>query len=138
MEHRVTFLSHGTDFPDSTIKPIDSWSIWLAVDMAAVDDDEPYGFFFSTLVDGRVTECSGMHYIGGTVLDLAAAEAQTGCEVFVGHMRRFGLPFAIKELGGHMHYAAFGDRDVVVDASGAIVERGDSPERTAVREKVAQ
>lgn len=50
-------------------------------------------------------------------------------------MRCNGYLFVVEKTNGYRSTHPLRERDVVVDATGRIVERGDSPERAAVRKK---
>src|SRR5580765_847001 len=82
----VTFYSPGTLFPEETTKPIDSWDVDKAIEMARTITErhsaKPYGFRFITRgrgerdLDSKVTNTSGVYYLGGKVLTLADVEAR--------------------------------------------------------------
>jgi hypothetical protein len=80
LKHYVDFYqSTGMPQPERTRKPIPRWDTELAMEMArelAGDDLKsfPYGFRFLTKklskgnLKGKVTESSGMYYIGGRIV----------------------------------------------------------------------
>lgn len=75
--HFVRFLSPGTFIAEQTVKPIDSWDVDKAVEMARdiVEryNARPYGFEFITRergpddLDSRITERRGIFYLGGKI-----------------------------------------------------------------------
>lgn len=85
-KHFVTFLSPGTLFHETTEKPIESWDIIKACDMAHTIQERhgatPFAFFFTTRsrteqdLDSRVTETGPTYYLGGEVLTLAQVKAK--------------------------------------------------------------
>jgi hypothetical protein len=76
-KHFVEFHSPGTVFPETTVKPIDSWDAAEAEKMAATVTERfnatPYGFRFLTRertdadLDSKVVKQSGMYFIRGRV-----------------------------------------------------------------------
>lgn len=85
-QHFVTFYSPGTFFPEETTRPIESWDVDKAVDIARTITErhfaKPYGFRFTTRgrgendLDSKVTHSSGIYYLGGKILTLADVEAR--------------------------------------------------------------
>ena len=84
--HFVTFYSPGTFVAETTTKPIETWDVKAAVEMARDISErynaKPYAFRFSTRergdddLDSHVTVRSGYHFLGGTIETLAAVEAR--------------------------------------------------------------
>ena len=78
--HFVTFLSQGTFVCEETTKPIKSWDVQQAKEMAKSITErhgaKPFAFVFSTRsrtdaeLDSKVTERSGRYFLGGRVLTL--------------------------------------------------------------------
>lgn len=76
-QHFVVFLSPGTFVSEETHKPIDSWDVVAASQMARTIHERygatPYGFYFTTRergpddLDSKQTARSGMYYLGGVV-----------------------------------------------------------------------
>lgn len=74
-KHFVTFYSPGTFCAETTEKPIDSWDIDAAVEMARSITERhgarPYAFRFSTRarnddeLDSKVVKTSGNYFLGG-------------------------------------------------------------------------
>jgi hypothetical protein len=80
----VTFLSPGTFFHEDTTKPIESWDVEKAKEMAR-DIKERYGatpfaFYFTTRaddeLDSKQVEKSCTYYLGGKIETLADMEAR--------------------------------------------------------------
>lgn len=79
-KHFVEFLSPGTFVSESTTSEINSWDVEVACTMAADIKERhaavPYGFRFITRergeddLDSKVTERSGIYYLGGEVRTL--------------------------------------------------------------------
>lgn len=84
--HFVTFFSPGTFVPEQTIRPIDSWDVAAAVEMARGVKERygatPYAFQFSTRsrgpedLDSRESARSHSYFLGGDVLTLAQIKAR--------------------------------------------------------------
>lgn len=76
-KHFVTFFSPGTFVPETTTRPIDSWNVDKAIEMAKTVTErygaKPYGFQFSTRarsdaeLDSKVSKSSGIYYLGGKI-----------------------------------------------------------------------
>ncbi len=85
-QHFVHFLSPGTFVSEESSKPIDSWDVAAACEMAHEINERygatPYGFRFSTRsrgeqdLDSKETASSGIYYLGGKVETLAEVEAR--------------------------------------------------------------
>ena len=85
-KHFVTFLSPGTFFAETTTKPIDSWDVDKAVEMARTVKERynarPYGFRFSTRergpddLDSKEVKTSGVYFLGGKIETLKEVEAR--------------------------------------------------------------
>jgi hypothetical protein len=85
-KHFVTFYSPGTFVSETSVKPIDSWDVELAKQMAGSITERygatPYGFRFSTRtrgpddLDSKQTASSKMYYLGGRLETLAEVEAR--------------------------------------------------------------
>lgn len=85
-KHFVIFFSPGTFVAESSQKPIDSWDVQTAVDMARTITERhnatPYGFCFVTRrrevddLDSREVARSKMYYLGGEVLTLEQVKAR--------------------------------------------------------------
>lgn len=85
-KHFVTFYSPGTLVAEESTKPIDSWDVDKAVEMARGVKERygalPYGFQFSTRergpedLDSKETERSPTYYLGGKVETIEEIEAR--------------------------------------------------------------
>lgn len=154
--HTVTFLSPGTFVSEETTRPIGSWDAAAASEMAAGIVERhgarPYAFYFSTLltardvpdgmggllrVEPRVLERSGLHFLGGEVLTLAEVEERNDpAEETLRSNMRWNWPIVCETKNGFRHIAPFSEKDMVVDASGQITQRGDVESRIAYRAAV--
>jgi hypothetical protein len=154
-KHYITFFSPGTFFSESSTKPIDAWDPVVAVKMAEQITERynatPYGFQFSTRleaspvpdgeggelkVESKVVEKSGMYFLGGTVLSVEDIERRGGNnEILLSNMRGNGHLFVVETIARWTSTHPLEEKDVVVDSSGRIVERGDTPDRVAARKK---
>lgn len=84
-KHFVTFYSPGTLVAETTEKPIDEWDVDVAMEMAHEVVERhgatPYGFRFTTRertddeLDSKVTDHSGMYFLGGTIMTLEQVKA---------------------------------------------------------------
>jgi len=82
----VRFLSPGTFCHEETTKPIGSWDVEKATEMARTIEERygatPFAFQFVTRgrnkneLDSRVTATSGRYYLGGKVLTLKQIKAR--------------------------------------------------------------
>jgi hypothetical protein len=80
-KHFVIFLSPGTIVSEKTSKPIESWDVEKAKEMARGIEERhgatPYGFYFTTRersddeLDSKLLALSGVYYLGGKVEQLA-------------------------------------------------------------------
>ncbi len=85
-KHFVTFYSPGTFVAEDTTKPIDSWDVEkakeIARDIRERYDAKPYGFRFLTRergdddLDSKVVATSNLYYLGGKVETLAEVKAR--------------------------------------------------------------
>lgn len=85
-QHYVEFFSPGTFVAETSVKPVESWDVDAAVEMARSIQERhgatPYGFRFTTRgreddeLDSRQIAKSGMYYLGGKVETLAEVEAR--------------------------------------------------------------
>lgn len=99
-KHFVTFYSPGTFFAEDTTKPISSWDIEKAMEMAhgVVEryNATPFGFRFSTRerkakdLDSKETKTSGMYFLGGKIETLAQVKkrptAKTEDRILISNM----------------------------------------------------
>lgn len=153
-KHFVTFLSPGTFVSETTAKPIDAWDPVQAVKMAEAIVERhgarPYGFYFATFlvadpipdgeggtldVQAKEVERSGVYHLGGKVesFDEVVARNDPKEETLRQNMDWNDYAYVCTTTNSYKHTAIFDEKDVVVDATGQITERGDSPERMAYR-----
>lgn len=158
-KHYVTFLSPGTFMSEQTTKPIESWdparAIALGEDVVERHDARPYGFVFETRlvsdpvpdgrgghlrVESKLLERSGTHFLGGKLrtFDEVESLADPKEEILLSNMRSNEMSIVCEVRRGYKSTHPFGERDVVVDAVGRIVERGDDPARVAYRAERAR
>ena len=88
-KHFVKFFSPGTFAAEETVKPIKSWNVQKAVEMAHKIKERhgatPYGFVFITKsrnereLDSKITKSSFTYYLGGEVLTLKEAKNNPDC-----------------------------------------------------------
>jgi hypothetical protein len=152
--HYVTFASPGTFFHETSTLPIERWDPRLAVTMAERVVERhgarPYGFKFETRLesdpvsDGRggtlrvepkTIRKSAFHHLGGTVETLAEVEARAlpSERVLCANMRNNHWPLIVVNTNSYRSVQPFRETDLIVDASGEIVERGDDPKWVAAR-----
>lgn len=157
-KHYVTFLSPGTFVAEQSTRPIDQWDTGLAVEMSTTIVERynarPYAFFFSTqltappIPDGeggmlrvkpKTVSRSPLHFLGGTVLTLDDVKSRGNARdsILIDNMR-WSCPIVVENTNGFRSVNDFREMDVVVDARGAVVERGDTPERVAYRARVLE
>ena len=84
----VTFYSPGTLVAEQTTKPINSWDVDAAIEMARGIKERhsaiPYGFCFTTRrreddeLDSHEVERSNFYWLGGDVLTLAEIKERNG------------------------------------------------------------
>lgn len=151
--HRVIFYSPGTFVSEQSSREIASWDTATACEMASGITERygarPYAFAFVTHVtapdvpDGqggtlkvqpRETARSGMHFIDGKVLTVEDIEARHDPKdsILLSNMRG-SFPIVVETVNGYRSTHPFEERDITVNVSGAIVERGDTAERIAYR-----
>lgn len=151
--HYVTFLSPGMVMSEASTRPVDSWDVTAATKQSGEIVEhcgaKPYGFYFETRLEhddvpdgeggwlkvmSKELKRSGNYFINGKVLTVADLAARGEVDsTLMRNMRWNKLPFVVETNNGLRHTAQFDPCDAVVDASGAIIERGDSPERMDVR-----
>lgn len=144
-KHFVTFFSPGTLFHERTTRDVARWDPTLAAPMAEgiVEryDARPHFFVFSTReradadLDSRETAKSGRFFLGGRVesYDDVALRGDPKEHILRGNMRHNGWWYVVVSERVWRAVQPFEVDDVVVDAAGRIVERGDAPERVAYR-----
>ena len=162
--HHVTFLSPGVFVSESTSREVPSWDTALACEMSTQiverHNARPYAFYFTTSitapdvpdgmggtlkVEAREVERSGLHFLGGRVIDVETVEREEASGSAQRHYHassvlafnmRHNWPLVCETRNGYRHASPFGVRDVIVDPSGNVIERGDTPERIAYRARI--
>lgn len=127
-QHFVTFYSPGTIVAETTEKKIDSWDVTKAQEMAKNIKERhgalPYGFRFTTRsrkdneLDSKVSESSGMYYLGGKVLTLQ------DIRTLISNMECNGWKKVIQNDNSWRWIQPLEEDDVVLTVAKA---RGDTP-----------
>lgn len=155
-KHTVTFFCPGTFFSETSTYDIESWDPQLAARQAAAVvvryGARPYGFRFEThlvadpVSDGRGGKLqveprklreSELYHLDGKIetYDDFVARADPKEDIARRNMRDHA-PIVCVTTHSYRSTQPFGEKDVMVDAHGNIVERGDTPERIAYRERI--
>ncbi len=123
----VTFFSPGTFVSETTQRPIDSWDVEAATQMARDIKERhgatPYGFQFTTRsrgpddLDSKVSARSCTYYLGGRVETLAEVEARNDPkeEILRFNMRGNGIERIIINDNSWRFTGPLKDGDVVLD-----------------------
>lgn len=126
-KHFVTYYSPGTFVAETSEKPIDRWDTDMAVAMARDIKERygarPYGFRFTTRsrdhddLDSRVSDKSGMYYLGGKVETLEEVEARNDPkeETLRFNMRANGYKRIVTNTNSWRWTQPLDDTDVVLD-----------------------
>jgi len=153
-KHYVEFFSPGTFFNESTLKPIDSWDIAKAVEMANETQErhgaKPYGFEFKTMLeqpdvsDGeggllpvmpKKVDESGLHWLGGELMLFHEISPSDDTRILRDNMRCNRWPFVVVNNNSYRYTMQFDEDACIVDADGKIVRRGTDADLVAYREK---
>lgn len=126
-KHFVTFLSPGTFVSESTERPIDSWDVEAAKEMAKTIKERhnttPYGFRFTTRergendLDSKVSATSPIYFLGGKVETLAEVKARATAadRILISNMECNGYARIITNANSWKMTVPLGDNDVVLD-----------------------
>lgn len=126
-KHFVTFYSPGTFVAEDTTRPIDSWDVDAAIEMARGITERhgavPYGFRFTTRsrsdgeLDSKVTAKSNLYYLGGRVETLAEVEARDDPKetILRSNMRANGYDRIVVNDNSWRWTQPLGADDVVLD-----------------------
>ena len=126
-KHFVKFFSPGTIVAEDTVKPIDSWSQSLAVEMSRYITERhgatPYGFKFLTrtravdALDSHVSATSGMYYLQGKVETLTEIKAKgdPANKILIGNMECNGWDKVVTSTKGYKWTQPFNENDVLIE-----------------------
>lgn len=126
-QHFVTFASPGTFVPEQTTKPVDSWDVeaakQMALDIRERHGATPYGFYFSTRgrgpddLDSKEIASSPFYYLGGKIETRAEVEARNDPkeEILRSNMRINDIAKIIVNDNSWRFVSALRDTDVVLD-----------------------
>ena len=125
-KHFVTFYSPGTFFSETTRKPIDSWDVDIAIELAGKIKERhsatPYGFSFSTRerknneLDSSVIEKSPMYYLGGKILTTKDIEERNDPKdrILLSNMRVNGYDRVVENCNSWKVVQPLHDDDIVL------------------------
>lgn len=125
-KHFVQFFSPGTMMSEMTEKPIDAWCAPTAVGMVGDIKERysatPYGFRFITRsrgeedLDSKITEISGMYYLGGEIFTREQVEARNDPSesILRSNMRMNGIDRIIVNKNSWMFTGPFNDGDTLL------------------------
>lgn len=125
--HFVTFYSPGTFVAETTTKPIDSWNIEVAKEMAHTilerHNATPYAFRFSTRrrtdkdLDSKEVAESCLYHLGGRIETLAEVEARNDPkeEILRSNMRSYGYDRIVVNDNSWRSTQPLQKSDVVLD-----------------------
>lgn len=126
-QHFVKFMSPGTFVAEETVKPIDSWDIAKATELAKEIIErygaKPYGFRFITRsraddeLDSKVTQMSGTYFINGTVetIDDIKAKHDPNNRILISNMENNGWDRVVTTYSPYRWTQPFGKNDHVVN-----------------------
>lgn len=150
--HYVEFISPGTLFSETSLKPIPYWDTAAACEMANGITErhgaKPYGFRFLTRIEAddvpdgqggmlkvepKTTKTGPIHYLGGRVILFDEVPESEG--ILRSNMRCNRHPVIIENTNSYRFTTFFGPENVIVGPDGAIVRRGDDADLIAYRER---
>lgn len=126
-KHFVQFFSPGTFFNEVTVRPIDSWDVDTAVEMAKSIKERyeatPFAFQFITKgrtmkeLDSKVVATSPRYYLGGTVEALAQVKARATKDdrILVSNMESNGWNRVITNDNSWRVVQPLEDNDIVLE-----------------------
>jgi hypothetical protein len=155
-KHYVEFFSPGTFVSESSVRPLESWDIAAACEIANGIQErhnaKPYGFRFKTMLtanpvpDGeggtlavqpREVAKSGMHFLGGRLIRYEHVPDDKEHSILRSNMRSNNYPVVIENTNSWRFTGEFAEDAVIVDADGSILARGDDPELMEYRKRKA-
>lgn len=125
--HFVTFFSPGSFVAEETTKPIPSWNVDTAIEMAFEIRERynarPYGFQFSTRerghedLDSKVTQFSGVYYLGGKIETLAEIERRNLPEekILLSNMKSNGWDKIVTNRNSWRWTMPLREKDILLD-----------------------
>ena len=125
--HFVTFESPGTFFHERTEKPIDSWDIDKASEMAhgivERHNSTPFAFFFTTRerkedeLDSREIAQSGRYFLGGDVLNLKQVKGlkDSDYSILISNMECNGWSKVVMNKNSWTVFQPLMDKDTVLN-----------------------
>lgn len=137
IQHFVTFYSPGTFFSEESTKPIVSWDVDKAIEMARDVTERynatPYGFRFSTRergpddFDSKETARSQTYYLGGRIETLAEVEARNDPKerILLSNMRGNGFDRIVVNDNSWRATLPLYDGDVVLNVKMGRANAGD-------------
>lgn len=148
----VVFLSPGT-FCDETSKcKIGSWDTKKAMKLSEKIVErhgaKPYAFVFEKWeeagsipttsgsklnVESRMIKSSGLHFINGKVMSYDEVPDTKDNATLRSNMRCNDLPYVCETRNSYRHTGAYGEKDVVVNNEGKIVDKGNDKAKQAYR-----
>lgn len=126
-KHFVTFYSPGTFVSEESSRPIGSWDVNAAMEMAHDVVERygatPYGFRFTTRgredadLDSRRTAESPFYHLGGKIETLAQIEARNDPKeaILRSNMRSNGYDKVVVNDNSYRSVHPLGETDVVLD-----------------------
>lgn len=126
-KHFVTFYSPGTFTSETTTKPIDSWDVNQAMEMAHGITERygatPYAFRFTTRsrgdadLDSKKSAESPLYHLGGKVETLAEVEARNDPkeDILRSNMRCNGYDRIVVNDNSWRSVQPLGKTDVILD-----------------------
>lgn len=125
-KHFVTFVSPGTFVPETTTRPIDSWNVSEAREMARTVTERyearPYSFHFTTRrndddLDSKEVARSCNYFLGGTVYTLAEIRARNIPDerILLANMENNGIARVVENCNSWKAVLPLNKEDVILD-----------------------
>ena len=125
-KHFVKFMSPGSFLAEETVKEIDDWDVFKAIEMAKDIIEryhaKPYGFKFFTRernddeLDSKVTQQSGTYYINGVIetLEDIKAKGDPNNRILISNMENNGWNKVVTTHSPYKWTQPFGENDHIV------------------------